>query len=83
MKIVHQGRGGYIEIDGSRYQIEHVQDGHFSILFPGGLRHRKLQLHLNMLAAFAHDQQPEWYVENRSRLVAGSVSPDTANEENG
>lgn len=36
MHIVHQGRGGYIELDDRRYPIEHVEGGHFSIHYVAG-----------------------------------------------
>jgi hypothetical protein len=38
-RIVHQGRGGYIEIDGERYAIEHVEGGRFCIHVPNGAAH--------------------------------------------
>ena len=69
MNVVHQGRGGYIEIDGCQYPIELLQGGHFCILFPNKQRHRNSQQHLDALAAFARAQQPAWSVENRSKLV--------------
>jgi hypothetical protein len=42
-------------------------DGHFSISFPDGNRHNRLQAHLEQLTEFAALQAPEWAVENRSR----------------
>lgn len=33
-KIVHQGRGGYIEIAGRQYPIEHIEAGRFVIHIP-------------------------------------------------
>jgi hypothetical protein len=38
-RIVHQGRGGYIEIDGARYAIEHVGGGRFCIEVPSDAAH--------------------------------------------
>lgn len=68
MNLVHQGRGGYLEIDGYRYPITLEQGGHFCIVFPAGHRHNKLQAHLDALTAMAANKQPCWYLENRSKL---------------
>ena len=65
--VVHQGRSGYVEIDGYRYGIELFDGGHFSIAFPDGNRHSRLQTHLNSLTEFAANQDPPWTVDNRSR----------------
>ena len=65
--IVHEGRGGYVELEGYRYCIEMFAGGHFSIHFPNGNRHNRLQAHLEQLSEFAAQQDPKWAVENRSR----------------
>ena len=65
--VVHQGRGGYVECEGSRYPIELVGAGHFVILFPAGNRHARLQEHLGALEQYAAAQDPTWSVENRSK----------------
>ncbi len=70
IKIVHQGRGGYLEFDGCRYGIEHVEGGSFAIFFPDGNRHGNLQDHLEKLHAFAEGNSPKWFVENRSKNYA-------------
>lgn len=62
-KIVHQGRGGYIEVDGFKYQIEHIHDGHFCIHFPSGNRHDKLGDHFKELEKIAQAHAPQWYIE--------------------
>ena len=67
MKVIHLGRGGHIEHENSKYEIESVNDGHFCIHFPSGQRHKNLQKHLNELREFAESKEPKWYVENRSR----------------
>ena len=43
MRVVHEGRGGYVEVDGRRYAIEHVEGGRFCVHFPGGQRHAWLE----------------------------------------
>ena len=65
--IVHEGRGGYIEIDGYHYCIEHIGDGRFCIHFPSQNRHSKLQQHLDAMTHLALSQDPTWYVENRTK----------------
>lgn len=65
--VVHEGRGGYVELDGARYPIDHVAEGCFCIHFPAGNRHANLQAHLEALNAFAEARSPKWYIENRSR----------------
>ena len=67
IEIVHEGRSGHVELEGYRYRIEMFADGHFSISFPDGNRHNRLQAHLEQLTEFAALQDPEWAVENRSR----------------
>ncbi len=67
IKLVHNGRSGYVEYAGQQYVIEQVGAGHFCIHFPSGNRHNKLQQHLDALRTFARAQTPEWYVENSSR----------------
>jgi hypothetical protein len=62
MRIVHQGRGGYIELDGCRYAIEHIQAGHFCIHFHNSLFQKRHE-HLAQLTEFAQAQEPKWYVE--------------------
>jgi hypothetical protein len=32
--VVHEGRGGYVEVDGRRYAIEHIEGGRFCIQRP-------------------------------------------------
>ena len=67
IKVVHQGKSGYVELQGKRYSIEVFAGGHFLISFPCGNRHSKLQEHLEVLKEFAKKQNPEWAVENKSR----------------
>ncbi|MGY6519325.1 MAG: hypothetical protein ACXIUZ_11505 [Lysobacteraceae bacterium] len=65
--VRHQGRGGFVEIDGYRYGIESMGDGRFTISFPGGNRHRRLQAHLTALPQLAAGKSPKWCVEDRSK----------------
>ncbi len=64
-RIVHEGRGGYVEIDGRRYAIELVEGGSFVIHFPCSNRHTKLAAHREILHRLAEERR--WYVEDRSR----------------
>lgn len=34
IRIVHEGRGGHVEVDGVRHPLEHVGDGRFVIHVP-------------------------------------------------
>jgi hypothetical protein len=67
IKVVHQGRGGHVTLQGSNYEIEHANEGHFYIHFPSGNRHSRLQAHLDQLKEFASSQDPTWSVENHSK----------------
>ena len=62
IKVVHEGRGGYVELEGRRYTIDHVEGGCFCIHFPNGHRHKSLQDHFVRLTAFAESRDPKWYV---------------------
>ncbi len=44
-RVVHEGRGGYVELEGTRYPMEHVGEGRFEIHFPNGQRHARLAEH--------------------------------------
>jgi hypothetical protein len=72
--VEHLGRGGYISVDGTKYFIEHIEQGHFAIHFPGGVQVAH-QSHLDALQSYAGRQVPRWYVENRSNLSLGGVLP--------
>lgn len=74
IKIVHEGRGGYVEYDGFRYTIDHVDQGCFCIHFPSGNRHKKLQAHFDALTAFAESREPKWYVGTRSKRFSRDES---------
>lgn len=65
--VVHQGRGGYVEIDGKQYAIEMIAGGQFCIHFPCGHRHSKLKQHLIALMALA-EANPNLYIESRTKL---------------
>ena len=67
IKVVNRGRGGYVELEGKRYPIEMFGDGSFSIHFPCGNRHARLQAHLDELKKFSLNQNPQWSIENGSR----------------
>jgi hypothetical protein len=67
IKVVHEGRGGYVEYQGYKYYIELVGAGHFCIGFPSGNRHKYMQQHLDLLKEYAQSREPAWYVENRCR----------------
>lgn len=62
IKVVHEGRGGYVELESIRYVIDHVAEGSFCIHFRNGHRQKDLQKHFDALTAFAEDQEPKWCV---------------------
>lgn len=68
MRVVHEGRTGYVEIEGIRYDIEHLQRNQFCVHFPSGRRHAKLQMHLNALKKLAESQKQVWQIHNRSHM---------------
>ena len=65
VKVVHHGRGGYVEYQGFQYTIDHVAEGCFCVHFPSGNSHKHLDVHLNVLRAFADNREPKWYVGTR------------------
>ncbi len=67
MRIVHQGRGGFIEIDGSQYAIEHIEGGRFAIHFPSGQRHAKRDAHREALERLVREHPDQWSIEDRTR----------------
>ena len=66
-RIVHEGRGGHVEIEGCRYAIEMLEGGRFCIHFPSGQRHPQRALHRAVLAQLAQARQPPWWVEDARR----------------
>lgn len=61
--VVHSGRGGHLEIQGYRYQIELIENS-FAIHFPGGHRHANLDEHRDALQRFCasrSDSAFSWY----------------------
>ena len=68
--VVHEGRGGRVEIEERRYAIEHINGGRFCIHFPDGNRHARLGQHLQALMALQASEPTRWHVENRSRKYA-------------
>lgn len=64
MRVVHEGRGGYIEIDDARYPIEHVAGGRFCIHVAGG-RHRAHAAHLVQLRALVAGAPDRWEMGGR------------------
>jgi len=74
LKIVHEGRGGYIEIGGHRYVIEHVEGGRFCIHFPSGNRTRAREVHLIALQALCNAEPDSWALERRHRSAARGLS---------
>jgi uncharacterized protein (DUF2345 family) len=67
MRIVHEGRGGYIELDGERYVIEHVEAGQFCIHASNGSRTSKRQEQLEQLRQLARDEPERWTLQERTR----------------
>jgi len=67
MRIVHEGRGGYVEIEGRRYVIEHVEGGRFCIHFPSGHRHAARRTDLVALRRLVRDHPATWTIDDRTR----------------
>jgi hypothetical protein len=63
LKIVHEGRGGYIEIDARRYAIEHVEGGRFVVHLPS--QKPAPDDHLAELEAFCAANPDAWRIERR------------------
>jgi hypothetical protein len=63
VRIIHEGRGGYIEIDGRRYPIELVEGGQFAIHFPRGRRARGLAEDRAQLDALVAREPEKWAIE--------------------
>ncbi len=74
LSVEYLGRGGYISVDGTKYFIEHIEQGHFAIHFPGDFQVAS-QSHLDALQSYAMRQVPRWYVENHSNLSPGMGAP--------
>ncbi|MEZ5986112.1 MAG: hypothetical protein R3B94_09190 [Hyphomonas sp.] len=74
IKIVHEGRAGYVELEGYQYTIDHVEAGCFCIHFPSGNRHKDLQDHFDRLTAFAETRDPKWYVGGNTKRFNASKS---------
>ena len=60
-KVVHVGRGGWIEIERRRYPIEHVEGGRFAITFPAGHGPRDRAA----LEALVKAEPDKWAIEER------------------
>jgi len=67
LTIVHEGRGGYIDIEGCRYPIEHIEGGRFCIHFPSGHRHARRDAHLLALQQRVLADPEKWAIEDRSK----------------
>jgi hypothetical protein len=65
MRIVHEGRGGYIEIDDARYPIEHVGEGRFDIHVSRHKRDAARERHLRELEAFVAKEPDRWSIAKR------------------
>jgi len=65
--IVHDGRGGYVEVDGRRYAIEHVGGGRFCIHFPSGHRTRNRALDVDALEGLCDREPEKWSIERSDR----------------
>jgi hypothetical protein len=65
-RIVHQGRGGYIELDGERIPIEHVEGGRFAIHLPRD-QHPRRDQHRAALERLVEAEPETWTIEERGR----------------
>ena len=68
LTVVHEGRGGFIEIDSCRYPIEHIDQGRFCIHFPAGQRHARRDAHLRALQQHVLNEPDKWHLENSSKM---------------
>jgi hypothetical protein len=64
MRIVHEGRGGYIELDNRRYPIEHIEGGRFAIHYTAGKRPN--HEHLSALQRLVDTEPGKWAVESNA-----------------
>jgi len=67
LRVVHEGRGGYLEIEGVRYPIEHVEGGRFAIHLPSGKRPARFAEHLAALERFVAADQSRWAIDRAQR----------------
>lgn len=56
IRIVHEGRGGHVQLDDARYPIEHVGDGRFVVHVPA----RAPRSHREALAAMVASEPDRW-----------------------
>lgn len=66
--IVHEGRGGYVEVGGRRYALEHVEGGRFLIHFPSGNRTSARASDLEALEALCRAEPARWRIERHDRV---------------
>jgi hypothetical protein len=78
LTVVHEGRGGFIDIDGCRYPIEHIEQGRFCIHFPAGQRHARRDAHLRRLQQHVLSEPDKWHLDNRGKGKQNQVKPDKA-----
>ena len=64
MRIVHEGRGGYIELDDRRYPIEHVEGGRFTIHYAAGKA--PVVQHLAALERLVEREPEKWALEAKA-----------------
>jgi hypothetical protein len=65
LRVVHEGRGGYVELDERRYPIELVEGGRFCIHFSGHPRDPQRARHLAALEQLVRDEPQKWAIERR------------------
>ena len=68
--VVHEGRGGYVEVEGRRYAIEHVEGGRFCIYVPSGHRARKRASDLEALEALCKSEPGKWSIDRTTAFGA-------------
>lgn len=67
MRVVHEGRGGYVEIEERRYPIEMAEGGRFCIHFSGAGRNESWQQDLAALEELVRQEPEKWAIERRTR----------------
>ena len=73
IRVVHEGRSGYVEIEGERYPIELGEGGGFSIHVRSIRDRAKRAAHRAVLEALVASEPTKWALESRRRLTSSRV----------
>ncbi len=67
IQVHHEGRGGYLSVDGRRYVIELVGDGRFTIHVPGRTRDAQRRSDLDALRTWVLSRSETWCIDEGPR----------------